>query len=85
MVTARRATNRDFRIKLPSADGEGGEAGGEGRSKRRRQEEAEEETATAGEEEEVEEDEGQEQEVSPGRLAAVSGALLGAHAGRCAA
>lgn len=59
MVTARRATNRDFKIKLPSAAGEGSEAGGEGRSKRQRRQEA---AATAEQEEEEAQGEGEDTE-----------------------
>ncbi|KAL4443972.1 hypothetical protein ABPG75_011709 [Micractinium tetrahymenae] len=63
MVTARRATNRDFKIKLPAAAAEeGGEAGSEGRAKRpRRQQQQQEEEGLAQEEEEQGEGEGTEE------------------------
>lgn len=72
MATARRATNRDFKLKLklPAAVGDGGEAGGEGGSKRQRRQSQREaaqgqeeqgEGVGPGEEEEAAEEEEEEQ------------------------
>jgi len=73
MSNARRATNRDFKIRL-AADPEGGAGeaagagGGGGRSKKRRAQQQEEEAAAAEEQEEEEAqlDEGEEQEEEEG-------------------